>query len=110
LVYPILVVGLFYADWFLSWHNVGHKPSIWGDDDPYYDCGTKWLYVMTFFALVGVPPVGFLSVISNIAHVFSNRLSAAQASIRLSTLVSLWLGMFYWLASDPHQIMDWWMD
>ena len=110
LAYPILVVGLFYADWLLSWYNIGHKPLIGGDDDPYYDCGTKWLYVMTWFAVVGIFPVGFLSVISNFAHVFCNRLSAAQASIRLCTLVSLWLGMIYWFKSDPHQIMAWWID
>ena len=110
LAYPIVVVGLLYADWFLSWYNIGHKPSIWGDDDPYYDCGTKWLYVTTYFALVGILPVGCLSVISNIAHVFCNRLSAAQASIRLFTLSSLWLGMICWFMSDGHQIMVWWMD
>jgi hypothetical protein len=110
LAYPIIVVGLFYADWFLSWYNIGHKPSIWGDDDPYYDCGSKWLYTITFFALAGVLPVGCLSVISHIAHVYCNRLSAAQASLRLFTLVSLWLGMICWFISDGHQIMVWWID
>jgi hypothetical protein len=110
LAYPIIVVGLFYAHWLVSWYNIGHKPSIWGDDDPWYDCGTKWLYTITFFALFGILPVGCLSVICHIVHVFSNRLSAAQASIRFSTLVSLWFGMFCWLMTDPHQILVWWFD
>lgn len=110
LVYPLIVLGLFYGEWFLAWHALGHKPSPWGDDDPNFISGSSWMHPITALALLGIMPVGCIAIVVNVAYVVRNRLSACQVAIRLQTLVGLWLGMIASLWWEPWGVGTWWFD
>ena len=111
LAYPIVVVGLWYGEWFAAWFVLGRQPIPW-EDDPYYMVGVAgWIYYITFVALIGILPVGPAAIFSNLMHIALNRPTAVQAGIRLQTLVALWLGMWVLVFTDPYYpILKWWID
>ncbi|HJQ81211.1 MAG TPA: hypothetical protein VJ828_14720 [Lacipirellulaceae bacterium] len=109
LLYPCIVVFLLYSQWILSWYMLGHRPE-WSTDDPKYINGASWMHLINLIVLVGILPIIFGAVAFNVMHILRNRTSAAQASIRIATLVSLWLGLLIWMNRDPHGIIEWWLD
>jgi hypothetical protein len=110
LVYPIAVSGLFYGEWFLAWHVLGHQPIAWENDPKYID-GSSWMHGITAVALIGILPVGAGAVFTNIMYLVRVRPTAVQAGIRLQTLVALWLAMYVLVFTDPYYpIGEWWMD
>ena len=110
LAYPLIVVGLFYGEWFLAWHVLGHEPRV-SDDDPKFIDGSSWMHDITLLALTGILPVGVASIVTNVVYIVRDRPSAAQAGIRLQTLVALWLGMFVLVFCDLYYpVGEWWFD
>jgi hypothetical protein len=109
LAYPLIVVSLVHAQWFLSWFMLGHRP-VSSDDDPKYIVGASWMHIVNMLALLGIGPVACAAFIFNVAHIYQHRPSAAQASIRLYSLLGLWMGMVVWLMRDPHGVIEWWLD
>src|SRR5262245_22445840 len=93
MVYPLVVMGLLYGEYYLAWHFLGHQPLTNGDDSPWDIVG--WLHLFNWnFGVIGVNLMLPLSLASNIAYVIVQRPSAVQASIRLWTLASFWLASF----------------
>jgi hypothetical protein len=108
-VYPLVVISSVHGQWFLSWFMLGHRP-VWSDDDPAFISGASWMHLVTTVVLLGIVPVACAACIFNVAYIYQQRPSAAQASIRLYSLLGFWMGMIAWLIRDPHGIMEWWLD
>ena len=110
LAYPVVFAGLWYGQWFLAWHALGHQP-VASVDDPKYIDGASWMHGITELALIGVPFVAIAALCTNIGHIVGNRLTAAQAGLRLQTLVAIWIGMGLLVLTDPYYpIVEWWLD
>jgi hypothetical protein len=110
LAYPLIVLGLLYGQWLVAWIALGHKPSLWGNDDPKFITVSSWMHPVTAIALLAMLPLGFTAIVSNIVYILKYRLSSCQATIRLHVLLGLWLGTLVSLFQDPHGIVQWWID
>jgi hypothetical protein len=109
LAFPLIAVSLLYAEWFLAWLMLGHKP-IWSTNDPKFISGSSWMHTIVAIALLGYFPIGISALIFNLSNLFRVRPSAAQAGIRLQTLVAVWLGVYCFFTWDPHGVLSWWWD
>jgi hypothetical protein len=111
LAYPVLVVAIWYGEWFFAWYILGRQPIPW-EDDPVSMVGSAGcMYFVTFVSLIGILPIGATAVIANVWHIAANGPTAVQAGIRLQTLVALWLGMWILVFTDPYYpIGKWWID
>jgi hypothetical protein len=107
--YPLFVLTVLYGQWLLSWSVLGHRPrpSI---DDPKYIDGASWMHDITAIAILGFCPVGLCAAVLNTIHFLRHQNPGFVLSVRLSLILTLWLGTILLLRADPGRVVDWWLD
>jgi hypothetical protein len=107
--YPLLLVGLLYGQWLLSWWVLGRqpRPSL---DDPAYIAGTSWMHWVTGLVFIGYVPMFIAAAVLNTLCALRHRNPGAQSAIRMTGCVTLWLGSLLLFRADPGLVVAWWCD
>ena len=109
LLYPIALVGSFWATWQLASLSLGHAPRPSLDDPKYINDFVSALHLGTTLLMMLLPGFALSSLLFGATAVFDRaragrRLLVATASALLLTAVILLL------RADPLNIVTWFMD
>ena len=109
LLFPLVVLASFYAEWLLASLVLGHppRPSM---DDPMDVPGMNWLHVGTGVALLAMLPMGLVALALNTYEASSRGLSGRVAGRRAVLVLALLAGAIAWMRWDPGRVMEWWWD
>src|SRR5690349_552376 len=109
LVYPLILVGSLYGEWFLAWYMLGHEPQP-SLDDPKDISGSSWMHPIAGIVIMGFMPAACGALVLNTLYVIDRRLRGRRLAIRIACLSALWLGMIALIRFDPHPVLKWWFD
>ena len=107
LAYPLLVLSLLYAQWFVAWMILGHPP------DPTFDIpetirGLWCISQITRFAILGgTIPVALLALGLNVAHIAVNRPGVVRGVVRLAGMVLVLAAAIALIEWDPGEVVLW---
>ena len=107
--YPLVLAGLLYGQWVLSWYFLGHIPRS-SLDDPKYITGANWMHPLTYMALVASLPAFFVGLGLSVLYLLMIRSRTQPAAIRMTIFTALWISIYTLLNWDPAHVLYWWMD
>ena len=109
MAYPLFPVLALYVEWLLAWSVLDHIP-VPGLDDPKYIDGATWMYPIVYLAILGLVPVIFIAIGTNLHYVVTRPMHWRRRGIRILSFLVLWLGMVVLIAWDPGRVIYWWLD
>ena len=108
-VYPVVVVAAFYAEWLYAWLVLGHqpRPSI---DDPKDVPSSGWLSVLVIILLLGLLPAAVTALWLIAIHAMDSDGQSRRLRAQMIGLVTLWPALVLWPRWDPCRVLEWWFD
>ena len=108
MAYPLVLFGSSYGAWLAARAGLGHWPTM-GDNTTLIP-GVRPLYMVSFFAMLGLLPAGFAAMGLNLAYAHLRRPVRLLILGRFVVVIVIWAGSFALIRFDPGGMWDWWFD
>lgn len=109
LLYPVALVGSFWATWQIASFSLGHAPRPSLDDPKYINDVVSGLHVGTTLMLMLLPGFALSSLLFGATAAF-DRARAGKRLVVASASAVLLTAAILLLRADPFSIVTWFMD
>jgi hypothetical protein len=113
-LYPLLLVGSFYATWMTAWIVLGHRPRMSLDDPKYISPIVEVPFAATYLLMMGAPGAFALCVLALVEQGgIRGGVRPGKAVAQLLVFVLLWLCPFLLSAADLFgfdEVIGWFID
>jgi len=109
-LYPVMLVGLQYATWFVARIVLGHVPRPMVDDPKYIGWQVDVPHSASWVLLIGYPYAFLASLIFLIAFLAIAKKAPMVSLALLAGLVVLWAIPFALVSWDPGNVFEWFYD
>ena len=97
-----------YGLWLEAWWHLGHPPQpSW--DIPKDVFGTAWLHDLTTLLLIGLLPGSLVMVWVQAQRMLRDHRQPRRALVRAAIGCAVWIGAFGLLATDPGDVLLWFL-
>ena len=107
-LYPLLVCASLYGVWCETWWHLGHRP-LPSRDLPKDVVGTAWLHDLTTLLLAGLLPGSLVMVWAQAQRMLRDQRQPRRALARAGIACAVWIGAFVLLATDPGDVLLWFL-
>lgn len=111
-MYPVWLVGAFYATWLVAWVELGHRPRPMLDDPKYIGGLMDFVYGVPGYLLLGLPvlaPLGFAA-----SFFCQKRTTRERRGVLAMVLAAFYVLMcvtaIVVLRYDGASVVEWWFD
>ncbi|XAM00572.1 hypothetical protein OT109_04110 [Phycisphaeraceae bacterium D3-23] len=108
--YPFVLIAAHYLTWFTAWGALGHRPRLYIDDPKYISAWVTACFNITVLVMIAFPAAFLIGFFATSWYCISHRRSFFATSALLVTFLGLWGAMIGFVAWDPNNVINWFMD